>query len=157
GLTASDGPLDTTLTVDGRTRQFRTYWARGAGAEEIAEDGTIVPTAAGGSVPFAPEIAIPALVAMRNRYGANLFTRYGFVDAFNPTLSDSHIPVRQGRIAPDTAWFDTDYLGIDQGPIEIMIENYRTEFVWKVMRGSPYVVSGLCRIGFTGGWLHGKC
>jgi hypothetical protein len=157
GLTASDGPSDTTMIVDGRTRTFHTYWARGAAGSEINDDGTIAPTAAGGSVPFAPEIAIPSLIAMRQRYGDNVFGRYGFLDAFNPTVRSASIPVRQGRVADGTAWFDTDYLGIDQGPIVLMIENYRTELVWRYMRKSPYVVNGLCRIGFTGGWLSGRC
>ena len=73
GLTASDGPLDSTFVLAGRQRQFHTYWARGAGTDEINDDGTIAPTAAGGSVPFAPEVAIPALVAMRRQYGDPLF------------------------------------------------------------------------------------
>jgi hypothetical protein len=51
GLTASDGPLDTTVVLDGRTRTFHTYWARGAGADEINDDGTLVPTAAGDAPP----------------------------------------------------------------------------------------------------------
>jgi len=157
GLTASDGPLDTTMVLDGRPRTFHTYWARGAGGDEINDDGTLVPTAAGGSVPFAPEIAIPALMTMRQRFGDDVFGRYGFVDAFNPSLRSAGLRVPQGRIVPDKGWFDTDYLGIDQGPIIAMIENYRTELVWRLMRKNPYVVRGLCRIGFTGGWLAGKC
>jgi hypothetical protein len=147
GLTASDGPGEVSLTIDGRTRQFHGYWARGASFTEIPDDGTIAPTAAGGSIPFAPEIAIPALVTMRQTYGDSLFTTYGFRDAFNPTFT---------RTGP-AGWFDVDYLGIDQGPILAMAENYRTELVWRIMRGNPYVVRGLCRAGFTGGWLTGKC
>src|SRR5207249_3198117 len=58
GLTASDGPGDLTLTIDGHSRQFHSYWARGASFIENPDDGTIAPTAAGGSIPFAPEIAI---------------------------------------------------------------------------------------------------
>jgi len=157
GLTASDGPKDTTMMVDGRTRVFHTYWARGAGADRIYDDGTLAPTAVGGSVPFAPEITIPTLVAMRRRYGGELFGRYGFLDAFNPTLRMPGIPLRHGRIVPELTWVDTDYLGIDQGPILAMIENYRTELVWRLMRKNPYVVNGLCRLGFEGGWLTGKC
>ena len=157
GLTASDGPLDGSVVVEGRNRAFHTYWARGAGGDEVNDDGTLVPTAAGGSVPFAPEITINALVAMRQRYGDDLFGRYGFFDAFNPTLRSAGLKVSQGRIVPDKAWFDTDYLGIDQGPIIAMIENYRTELLWRLMRKSPYVVRGLCRIGFAGGWLAGRC
>lgn len=147
GLTASDGPANVTLTLGGQSRQFHTYWARGASFTEIQDDGTIAPTAAGGSIPFAPEIAIPALYAMRQTYGSNLFSTYGFRDAFNLTYSATS----------SAGWFDVDYLGIDQGPILAMIENYRTGVVWQVMRGNPYIVRGLCRAGFTGGWLAGKC
>jgi hypothetical protein len=157
GLTASDGPLDSTMAVDGRTRTFHTYWARGASADEINDDGTIAPTAVGGAVPFAPEITIPSLETMRRRYGDDLFGRYGFLDAFNPTLRDPALPLRQGRIVAGTMWVDRDYLGIDQGPILAMIDNYRTDFVWRTMRKSRYVVTGLCRLGFTGGWLARKC
>ncbi len=157
GLTASDGPLDSTFVVDGRSRTFHTYWARGAGADEIRDDGTLVPTAAGGSVPFAPEITIPALVAMRERYGDPLFGRYGFVDAFNPTLRTPGPPLHHGRIVADLGWFDTDYLGIDQGPIIGMVENWRTGFIWSLMRRNADVVRGLCRAGFAGGWLEGRC
>jgi len=56
-------------------------------------------------------------------------------------------------LLPTKGWFDTDYLGIDQGPIVAMIANHRGELVWKYMRKSPYVVQGLRRAGFTGdGW-----
>ena len=152
GLTASDGPLDTTLVIDGRERRFFTYRARGAARNEIVDDGTLVPTAAGGSIVFAPEIAIPALRAMRERYGEHLYGRYGFLDAFNPTLQ-LDIKTRHGRIVPGVGWFDTDYLGIDQGPIVAMIENHRSGLIWQLMRRSPPVVRGLRRAGFGGGWL----
>ncbi|HEY0778607.1 MAG TPA: glucoamylase family protein [Gemmatirosa sp.] len=157
GLTASDGPLDSTIAVDGRARTFHTYWARGAGADEVNDDGTLAPTAVGGSVPFAPEVALPTLVAMRRAYGAALFGRYGFVDAFNPTLRTPGPRVTQGRMVPGVGWFDTDYLGIDQGPILAMLENYRSGFVWRMMRRNPDITRGLCRAGFTGGWLESRC
>ncbi|MDB4884010.1 MAG: hypothetical protein JWL95_2776 [Gemmatimonadetes bacterium] len=157
GLTASDGPLDSAFVIAARRRELHTYWARGAGTDAINDDGTIAPTAAGGSVPFAPEVAIPALLAMRRTYGDALFTRYGFVDAFNPTLTDGALRVSQGRIVPGVGWFDTDLLGIDQGPILLMIENQRTGLVWRLLRGNPHVVRGLCRAGFSGGWLGGRC
>jgi hypothetical protein len=157
GLTASDGPLDSSFVVAGRPRQFHTYWARGAASNEIDDDGTIAPTAVGGSVPFAPEIAIPALLAMRRQYGDALFSRYGFLDAFNPTLTDAALRVSQGHVVPTVGWFDTDYLGIDQGPILLMIENYRSQFVWRLLRANPHVTRGLCRAGFSGGWLAGRC
>jgi hypothetical protein len=75
----------------------------------------------------------------------------------NVTLRTAGLPLRHGRVVPGTGWFDGDYLGIDQGPILLMIENYRTELVWRLMRKNPYVVRGLCRIGFAGGWLQGRC
>src|SRR5213594_3823423 len=146
GLTASDGPADVTLFLAGKSRQFHTYFARGASFTEIQDDGTIVPAAAGGSIPFAPEIAIPVLYAMRRTYGANLFTTYGFLDAFNPTFTATP---SQGRVDPQQGWFDTDYLGIDQGPILAMAENYRTGLIWRLLRGNAHIVMGLCRAGFT--------
>jgi hypothetical protein len=158
GLTASDGPKDTTMVIDGVSRRFRTYWARGAALNDVRDDGTIAPTAAGGSIPFAPDETIAALRAMRARYGDDLFGRYGFVDAFNPTLRDAAgLVTRRGRIVPGKGWFDDNYLGIDQGPILAMIANHRTGIVWEHVRRSPYVVRGLCRAGFTGGWLQGRC
>ena len=140
------------MVIDGRSRLFWTYSARGAAFDEIRDDGTLAPTAAGGSIPFAPEITIPALQAMRDKYGDNLYSRYGFLDSFNPTF-DVNVRVQHGRVVPGVGWFDTDYLGIDQGPIVAMIENYRSELVWREMRESPYIIRGLRRAGFTGGWL----
>lgn len=156
GLTASDGPLDTTMTIDGTPREFHTYWARGASAEYIADDGTLVPTAAGGSVPFVPEITISALRAMRDAYGEHLYSQYGFLDAFNPTF-DADVRVQHGQVVPGVGWFDTDYLGIDQGPILTMIENHRSGLVWRHMRENEHIVRGLCKAGFEGGWLEGRC
>ena len=151
GLTAADGPLDTTVVVDGVSRVFQTYAARGASFTEIRDDGTLAPTAAGGSVPFAPEIAIPALRAMRDRYGAHLYGRYGFLDSFNPTYRLTR--TQHGRTVPGVGWFDTDHLGIDQGPILAMIENHRSELIWRLMRRNDAVIRGLRRAGFQGGWL----
>ena len=146
GLTACDGPKDT--TVDGRT--FFSYRARGAASTQIVDDGTIAPTAAGGSLAFAPEICIPALRAMKTKYRARLYGEYGFRDAFNPTYryqsSSANGPTTSG-------WFDRDYLGIDQGPILLMAENLRTGFIWNLMKKNPHIRRGLVRAGFTGGWL----
>jgi hypothetical protein len=152
GLTAVDGPLDITLNIDGRSRQFFTYRARGAAAGEISDDGTLGPTAAGGSIPFAPEVTVRALIAMREKYGDHLFTSYGFLDSFNPTF-DVDVKPQHGKVVRGVGWFDTDYLGIDQGPIVAMIENYRSDLIWKTMRKNPYIIAGLKKAGFTGGWL----
>ena len=81
----------------------------------------------------------------------------GFLDAFNATFPRTNLTPQTGTVVPGVAWFDTDYLGIDQGPIIAMIANHRDGFVWNVMRRSPYITRGLCRAGFSGGWMAGKC
>jgi hypothetical protein len=90
---------------------------------------------------------------MRTRYGDDLYGRYGFVDAFNPSFTFTERKLRTGKVFADKGWFDTYYIGIDQGPIVLMLENYRSEFVWKVMRKNPYIQAGLKKAGFRGGWL----
>jgi hypothetical protein len=152
GLTACDGP-DGKAVVNGREVQFWGYSARGAAFGEERDDGTLAPAAVLGSLPFAPEVVVPAVVEMRRRYGSHLYSTYGFLDAFNPSVPDG-TPVRQGRVVPGAGWFDTDYLGIDQGPILAMIENHRTGLVWRVMRRNPHIQRGLLRAGFRGGWLE---
>jgi hypothetical protein len=154
GLTAADGPADTTLLVNGALRRFFTYAARGASFNEVRDDGTLAPTAAAASLPFAPELVGPALVRMRERYAAGVFDRYGFLDSFNPTWQWPAVRLQHGRYVPGLGWFDTDYLGIDQGPIVAMIANHRSDLVWRFMRKSPYLIQGLRRAGFTGGWLE---
>jgi hypothetical protein len=146
GLTACDGPAD--ATVGGRT--FRSYSARGPGE---FDDGTIAPTAAGGSIPFAPKICLPALVAMAKRHGPLLYDRYGFADAFNPSFEGAAGMPHHGTVVRGRGWYDTDRLGIDQGPILAMAENYRSGLLWRLMRREPAVRRGLQRAGFRGGWL----
>ena len=153
GISASDGPADVTLPYNGRDRRFFTYAARGASFTEVRDDGTISPMASASSLPFAPEVVLPTVVAMRETYGDALFGQYGFVDAFNPTFQFPGVSPSQGRVVPGVGWFDTDYLGLDQGPILAMTANYRRDFVWRYMRKSPYLIQGLRRAGFTGGWL----
>jgi hypothetical protein len=118
GLTASDDP-----DVG--------YIAHGAPPSQN-DNGTITPTAAASSIAFAPEIVIPALHQMYDSYGAQLWSKYGFKDAFNPTQN----------------WFASDTIGIDQGPIVIMIENYRTGEVWNRFMQSSYAQQALARTGF---------
>ncbi|WP_033073907.1 glucoamylase family protein [Sphingopyxis sp. MWB1] len=155
GWTASDGPgySDGKYQVGGQPRAFNGYMARGVSAIRVVDDGTVVPTAAGGSVPFAPEITIPALMTMRARYGSRLYTRYGFKDAINPSFTFADAGSHSGAVDPQKGWVANDYLGIDQGPILAMMENHRSGLVWKVMRKNPHIIRGLKRIGFTGGWL----
>jgi len=156
GLTACIGPASGKAVIDGREVRFHTYWARGASSGDIRDDGTIAPTAAAGSLPFAPEIVVPALKAMQERYGDRLFKKYGFVDAFNPTFALAGLASSSGPVVPE-GWFSANYLGIDQGPIVLMAENHRTGLVWEVMKKNPHIVRGLCRAGFSGGWIEGRC
>ncbi len=153
GLSACDGPVDAKLEINGTSRQFWTYAARGTASHEVRDDGTIAPTAAISSIAFAPEIAIPAMQAMHAKWGEHLYRQYGFLDSFNPTLTFD-TKVQMGHIVKNTGWFDHDYLGIDQGPIVAMIENHRSGLVWETMKKNEHVRRGLKRAGFTGGWLE---
>jgi hypothetical protein len=118
GITASDVPNG--------------YNARGT---NMNDDGTLNATAPGGSMPFAPEICLPALRNMYDTHRTTIWTGYGFCDAFNLSVN----PV----------WWDADVLGIDQGPIIIMAENYRTGKVWNTFMKEKIVTDGLQRAGFT--------
>jgi hypothetical protein len=116
----------------------------------IVDDGTIAPAAAISSLPFAPEIVLPATLEMYHRFGASIYSSYGFRDAFNASFHNSpEQQLGQG----DAGWVDQDYVGIDEGSVLAMIENYRSDLVWRVMRGNPYLQRGLERAGFSGGWL----
>lgn len=154
GWTASDGPLVLTREVDGVERAFRGYMARGIDPALLIDDGTIAPTAAGGSIPFAPEIAIPALMEMKQRFGQYIYNDYGFVDAFNLTFTIEDAELQRGKVHQGFGWSDSDHLVIDQGVMLLMIENHRSGLIWKVMRGNPHIVRGLQRMGFSGGWLE---
>ncbi|RZM25943.1 MAG: Tat pathway signal protein, partial [Sphingomonas sp.] len=150
GLTACDGPGDFKLTVDEVPRSFFSYSARGP---DDRDDGTIAPTAALGSIAFAPEIVLPAAGALHELYGRGIYQRYGFIDSFNPTLTTARQDMRHGHVDPGIGWVDRDYIGIDQGPIVGGIENWRSGLIWRTMHRNPHLRRGLQRAGFTGGWL----
>ena len=96
------------------------------------------------SLPFAPEIVIPT-VRQFARMDLGMTARYGFKPSFNQSFAVPESP---------TGWWVTPYhFGIDQGPVVLMIENYRTGLLWKVMRRCALVLSGLRRAGFAGSWL----
>lgn len=172
GLTACDGPGDFVMETQNIAslpkRKFMGYSARGAASTNIIDDGTIAPTAVGGSIPFAPEVCLPALKNMWNKYYGTLVTEYGFKDAYNATFcvtplaaSNEHSITQEKLKAQNSQpkapfWIDKDYLGIDQGPIIIQIENYRSQFVWKLMKKNPYIVAGLKKAGFKNGWIDNK-
>jgi hypothetical protein len=144
GLTACDGPVNNKMKVDGVERQFYDYRARGAASFQIVDDGTIAPTAAGGSFPFTPEDSEACIKYMWETHYTHLIGEYGFKDAFNLTYKDEKYP---------DGWFDIDYLGIDQGPILLQIQNHENELIWNIMKKNPYIIAGLKKAGFTGGWL----
>jgi hypothetical protein len=152
GITASDGPGVMDIEYGGRMRKFHAYMGRGAGGASYFDDGTIAPTAAIGSLPFAPDIVIPAMKEMHRRYGTHIYSDYGFLDSFNPSF-EFDVPLQHGRVIDGFGWVATDYIGIDQGPILAMIENHRTGLVWEVMRKNKYLRRGLERAGFSGGWI----
>ena len=152
GLTACDGAGDFKRVIHGREREFFSYSARGP---DDRDDGTLAPTAAASSIAFAPELVLPALATMKQRYGVAIFGRYGFFDAFNPTLDDPVVAGKllAGRVVPGLGWVDSDYLGIDQGPIVAMIANHRDGLIWNRMKRCSPIVAGLRKAGFAGGWL----
>lgn len=115
GLTASDNHL-------------------GYGAHSPTEDlGVISPTAALSSFPYTPEYSMKALKHFYKDHGEQIWSEYGFVDAFNETEN----------------WYAKTHLAIDQGPIIVMIENYRTGLLWNLFMKIPEVQNGLKKLGFT--------
>ncbi len=152
GLTACDGPGYVRAPFHGRMRQFYAYAARGITKHSI-DDGTLAPTAVLGSLMFSPRYVTEAVQALLRRFGDMIYTRYGFLDSFNPSFTDARL-ARDGHVVPGRGWVDSAFLGIDQGPIIAMIENHRSRLIWRLMRNSPYIRVGLLRAGFTGGWLE---
>lgn len=141
GLTACDGPGDGKRVVNGREREFS--WYRERGAPFGHDDGTIAPTAALSSLPYAPRLVIrTARYWLLKR--PELFSIHGFTDAFN----DSYTIDESGK-----GWVDPERIAIDQGPVVIMFENYRSELIWRTMRRDPALKRALKLAGFTGGWL----
>jgi hypothetical protein len=141
GFTAGDGPGSRTFAIDGRLRRFLGYSARGA--PYGPDDGTISPSAVIGSLPFAPEIALPAVRHMCER-DHRIRREYRMPSGLNPTLTTDD----------PLGWASEGYFGLDQGLIVLMIENYRSQFIWNLMRKCPVIRKGLRRAGFTGGWLR---
>jgi hypothetical protein len=143
GLTASDGPGPAILDIDGTRREFFDYVARGA--PYGPDDGTVAPWVVVASLPFAPEIVLPAIDHFVHEIDLKEGNAYGFKSTFNATYP-CNTPNRHGWVSP---W----HYGINEGPVVLMIENYRSQLPWRLMRGCPYIVEGLRRAGFTGGWL----
>jgi len=144
GITASEGPGPGRLEVGGVARPLFDYIARGV--PYGPDDGTLAPWAVVASLPFAPEIVLPTLDYCIYQAKLTKFNAYGFKASFNP----SH-PGEPGN--PYGWWVSPWHFGLNQGPIILMIENYRTGMLWQLMRSCSYIKSGLKRAGFEGGWL----
>jgi hypothetical protein len=143
GITASDGPGPAVRRINGRTRRFYDYVARSI--PNGPDDGTLAPWAVAGSLPFAPEVVLPSLRHINQDY-PDMTSKYGFKCSYNPTFASGK---RKGK-----GWVSQGYYGLDQGPIVMMIENYRSGLIWRLMRKCPHIINGLRRAGFRGGWLE---
>lgn len=144
GITPSAGPGEHICEVDGRERQFYGYLARGV--PDGPDDGTLSPWAVIASLPFAPEVVLPTIAHYDEAF-PEMRHAYGYRCSFNPTFASE----ASGRVG----WVSDGYYGLNQGPIVLMIENYRTGLVWELMKQCSYLVTGLTRAGFSGGWLSG--
>lgn len=142
GITASDGPGPAARRVKGVTRRFFGYRARGV--PHGPDDGTLAPWAIMGSLPFAPEIVLPTMDYCE-RFYPEIKVPSRFTVSFNPTFSY--------RAKGGPAWVCQVHYGLNQGPIVLTIENYRSGLLWRLMRRCPYLVTGLRRAGFANGWL----
>jgi len=99
--------------------------------------GVISPTAALSSLPYTPELSLQAMRHWYNDMNEKIWGGHGFYDAFSETAN----------------WYPKRYLAIDQGPIVVMIENYRSGLLWNLFMSCPEVQSGLKKLGFTSPWL----
>ena len=143
GLSASEGPGPDTISVAGVERQFFDYVGRGV--PYGPDDGTIAPWAVAASLPFAPEIVMPMLDYCIHDRKLTESNPYGFKASFNPSYPSAN--------GDSNGWISPWHFGLNEGPTILMIENYRTGLLWQLMRGCPYIVEGLRRAGFRGGWL----
>jgi hypothetical protein len=132
---ARDFPRSYSANVWGITASdsIKGYVAWGGPPRDPLIDGTVVPTAAGGSLQFTPDISVPALRAMKEQFGEKIYGRYGFVDAFNPT----------------TKWVGPDIVGINVGPILLSAENLRTGNVWRWFMRNPEITRALQLVGLN--------
>jgi len=117
------------ITASDSTRGY-TVW--GGPPSRGMIDGTVVPSASAGSLPFLPADCLRVLRAMRAKYGQQAWGRYGFVDAFNPSAN----------------WYNPDVLGIDLGISILMAENLRSELVWQTFMRNPEADRAMHLAGF---------
>jgi hypothetical protein len=140
GLTACDGPSDESPDMAGEPRRLFGYAARGV--PYGPDDGTIAGWAPLASLPFTPDVALDAVRHMHLRY-PEMLPESRYASSFNPGLAS----------VDHRAWVSPGNFGLDQGIVVMMIENYRTGLIWRLMRNCPPIRAGLRQAGFRGGWL----
>ncbi len=142
GISASDGPGMLTKKVAGVERVFYDYVARGA--PYGPDDGTIAPWAVAASICFAPEIVAPTITYFANLH-VDVLNPYGFKASFNPAFRED--------IDDGIGWVSPYHFGINEGPTVLMIENHRSQLIWRLMQKSAGLLAGLKAAGFAGGWI----
>ncbi len=140
GLSAGDGPSNRIVKVG--KKRYRTLGYAARGVPDGPDDGTLMPSAAVASLPFAPTWAMKTFRHLMKTY-PRVILNYHMPSGFNPTLLDD-----KGEM-----WISDGYYALDQGMMVLMIENFRTELIWELLRQNRYIVKGLRCAGFTGGWL----
>ncbi|MEO8802423.1 MAG: glucoamylase family protein, partial [Rudaea sp.] len=140
GLTACDGPSVSPPALASEHRHLFGYAARGV--PYGPDDGTLSGWAALASLPFAPEVTLHAVRRMLERY-PEMLPADQYASSFNPSLAVDDGP----------AWISPGHFALDQGIVLMMIENHRSELIWRLLRDCPVIRSGLQRAGFRGGWL----
>ena len=140
GLTACDGPSDELPDMAGEPRRLFGYAARGV--PYGPDDGTIAGWAPLASLPFTPDITLDAVRHMHLRY-PQMLPESRYASSFNPGLAS----------VDHRVWVSPGNFGLDQGIVVMMIENYRTGLIWRLMRDCPHIRTGLRQAGFRGGWL----
>jgi len=139
GITAGDGPGDSEMRENGRDRRFFGYMSRGVPIGP--DDGTIAPWAMLATLPFDAKAALAGTRHLLAAY-PQVCPQKRFASGFNPTL-----------VGDGSGWVSEGWYGLDQGLLMMMIENYKTGLIWKILRGCTYIRTGLERVGFEGGWL----
>ena len=131
------------MQVESKKQRFFAYLARGV--PDGPDDGTLAPWAVAASLPFAPEIVLPTLQHCHER-SLKVANNFGYRGTYNPTFPGDTV---------GSPWMCPWHTGLNEGPIVLMIENYRSGFLWRLMRQCPYLVRRLRRAAFSGGWLEG--
>lgn len=140
GLSAGEGPGAPPQSVAGRNQAFYGYAARGV--PWGPDDGTIAGSATLASIVFAPEMTLAAMRDMV-QHGSPDPTQVLTASGFNETA----------RPSGEGGWISPGKFGLDQGMIVLMLENFRTGLIWRLLRSCPWIRQGLCAADFRGGWL----